>query len=73
MTGEKKKGVVKWFNDRKGYGSIEKKNGAYVFAHYSEIIKDGFKTLPEGAQVEYVEIVHSSGALAALEIKEIKN
>lgn len=46
-------GVVKWFNDAKGYGFIEREGGEDVFVHYSAILGDGFKTLAEGQQVEF--------------------
>ena len=47
------KGTVKWFNDSKGYGFIQQESGPDVFAHFSEIIADGFKTLKEGQEVEF--------------------
>ncbi|HUH13248.1 MAG TPA: cold-shock protein, partial [Longimicrobiales bacterium] len=48
------KGRVKWFNDAKGYGFIEQPEGAEdVFVHFSAIQMDGFKTLPEGTEVEF--------------------
>ena len=46
-------GTVKWFNDSKGYGFITQANGADVFVHYSAIVGEGFKTLAEGAKVEF--------------------
>lgn len=46
-------GTVKWFNETKGFGFIEQENGPDVFAHYSAISGDGFKTLAEGQQVEF--------------------
>jgi CspA family cold shock protein len=47
-------GTVKWFNDAKGYGFIAQSDGgADVFVHFSAISGEGFKSLPEGAQVEY--------------------
>jgi len=70
MTGEKKTGVVKWFNDRKGFGFITNENDVDVFAHYSEIRKDGFKTLTEGSKVEYLEVKTDNG-LSAKEIKTL--
>ena len=46
-------GVVKWFNDSKGYGFITGPNGEDVFVHYSTITGEGFKTLAEGQEVEF--------------------
>lgn len=50
---EKLKGVVKWFNDAKGFGFIEHTTGKDVFVHFSVIAQDGFKTLEDGEEVEY--------------------
>jgi len=47
------KGTVKWFNETKGFGFIEQESGPDVFAHFSAIASDGFKTLNEGQQVEF--------------------
>lgn len=47
---EKLRGKVKWFNESKGYGFIEC-NGKDYFVHFSAIMANGFKTLPEGAAV----------------------
>lgn len=47
------RGVVKWFNEQKGFGFITQENGEDVFVHYSSIQIDGFKTLAEGQQVEF--------------------
>ena len=47
------KGTVKWFNNAKGYGFITDENGQDVFVHYSGLNMEGFKTLEEGAAVEY--------------------
>ena len=46
-------GTVKWFNDSKGFGFIKQENGPDVFAHFSAIQGDGFKTLAEGQKVEF--------------------
>jgi CspA family cold shock protein len=46
-------GHVKWFNDAKGFGFIETENGEQVFVHFSAIASRGFRSLPEGCQVEF--------------------
>ncbi|MFF5995870.1 MULTISPECIES: cold-shock protein [unclassified Lysinibacillus] len=46
-------GTVKWFNAEKGFGFIEVENGADVFAHFSAIQGEGFKSLEEGQKVEF--------------------
>ena len=46
-------GVVKWFNDRKGYGFIEQEDGPDVFVHHSGINAAGFKSLNEGDRVTF--------------------
>jgi len=47
------KGRVKWFNAAKGYGFIEREGDSDVFVHYSAITADGYRTLEEGAEVEF--------------------
>ena len=47
------RGTVKWFNEAKGFGFISQESGPDVFAHFSAIQGDGFKTLAEGQQVEF--------------------
>ncbi|MGB3367685.1 MAG: cold-shock protein [Acidaminobacteraceae bacterium] len=46
-------GTVKWFNAEKGFGFIATEEGNDVFAHFSQINKDGFKTLEEGEKVSF--------------------
>jgi cold shock protein len=46
-------GKVKWFNETKGFGFIEREGGKDVFVHFSAIRADGFKTLAEGQAVEF--------------------
>ena len=58
------KGKLKWFNDRKGFGFLINDNGEDVFVHYSQIRKDGFKTLKEDDIIEYDEIVTDKGLQA---------
>ena len=49
----KETGKVKWFNNKKGYGFIERASGGDVFVHYSAIESEGYKTLKEGDSVEF--------------------
>ena len=46
-------GTVKWFNAEKGYGFITSEEGNDVFVHFSQINKDGYKTLEEGEKVTF--------------------
>jgi len=46
-------GIVKWFNDRKGYGFISQEDGNDVFVHFSSIDAPGYKTLAEGDNVDF--------------------
>ena len=46
-------GIVKWFNDKKGFGFISQKDAPDVFVHFSGISSDGFKSLREGARVRF--------------------
>jgi len=47
------KGKVKWFNNTKGYGFIEREDGTDVFVHYSSMKNEGYKTLDKGQDVEF--------------------
>jgi cold shock protein len=58
-------GTVKWFNDAKGFGFIEPdQGGGDVFAHFSAIQMDGFRTLKQGSKVKYELTVGPKGMLA---------
>ncbi|MGI8782421.1 MAG: cold-shock protein [Acidobacteriota bacterium] len=50
---DREQGTVKWFNDAKGYGFIQRASGSDVFVHHSAIQGSGFKTLAEGQSVEF--------------------
>ena len=63
------KGTVKWFNEKKGYGSLSKEDGGDVFVHYTAIQKEGFKTLKEGQSVQF-EIEDGSRGPQAVNVKE---
>jgi CspA family cold shock protein len=49
----KEKGIVKWFNAAKGYGFIQRSGGDDVFVHFSAIQSNGYRSLDEGAEVEF--------------------
>ena len=66
--GDTLKGVVKWFNDAKGFGFIEHPSGKDVFVHYSVIEADGFKTLKDGEEVDY-EIKEGPKGLHAVRVQ----
>ncbi|AVQ30226.1 MULTISPECIES: cold-shock protein [Fusobacterium] len=59
------KGTVKWFNQEKGFGFITGEDGKDIFAHFSQIQKDGFKTLNENEEVTYDVIEGQKGPQAA--------
>ena len=54
-------GTVKWFNEKKGFGFIEMETGGDVFAHFSEIQGDGYKTLTENQKVEFEVLNDAKG------------
>ena len=58
-------GTVKWFNETKGFGFIEQENGDDVFAHFSAIQGEGFKTLTEGQKVQFTIEQGKKGLQAA--------
>ena len=62
-------GKVKWFNNAKGYGFIEYDKLSDIFVHYSAIIKDGYKTLNEGAIVDF-KLIETSKGLQAIDVVE---
>ena len=61
---DKTNGVVKWFNEDKGFGFIQQEGGPDVFAHFSAIQGDGFKTLAEGQNVQF-DVVKGQKGLQA--------
>ena len=63
-------GKVKWFNEKKGFGFIEKDEGGDVFVHFSAISASGFRTLAEGQRVEF-EVEKGPKGLQAKNVKPL--
>jgi cold shock protein len=58
-------GIVKWFNNTKGFGFIGREGGPDVFVHYSGIVGEGYKTLQEGESVQFEIVQGPKGPQAA--------
>jgi CspA family cold shock protein len=65
------KGTVKWFNNQKGYGFITAEDGKDVFVHFSGLNMEGFKTLEEGAAVEF-DITDGAKGPPAVNVEVVK-
>ena len=63
-------GVVKWFNNEKGFGFINRGEGADIFVHYSQIMEDGYRTLNEGQEVEF-DLLETNRGLQAKNVVKI--
>lgn len=66
----KMQGKVKWFNNEKGFGFIEREDGDDVFVHFSAINGEGFKSLEEGQTVEF-EIVEGARGPQAANVEKV--
>ena len=66
------KGTVKWFNGDKGFGFISQESGDDLFVHYSEIQSEGYRSLDEGAAVEF-EITQGKKGLQASAVTVVKS
>ena len=67
---DRESGIVKWFDEKKGYGFISRKSGGDVFVHYSDITGQGFRSLKEGDNVEFT-IKQNRKGQAAAEVKKV--
>ena len=65
------RGIVKWFNNEKGYGFIEYTDKEDIFVHYSAIKQDGYKTLQEGQLVEF-KLLETGKGLQAVDVVVVK-
>lgn len=66
-SGDKSKGVVKWFDAAKGFGFIVQDNGSDLFVHFTGIKSDGFRSLEEGQRVEF-EVTNGTKGPAATSV-----
>jgi cold shock protein len=69
---ERLKGVVRWFNNTKGFGFLGREDGPDVFVHFSAIAADGYKRLDEGDRVEF-EIVQGAKGPQAANVKKLSS
>jgi CspA family cold shock protein len=61
---ERQTGTVKWFDDQKGYGFIERSSGKDLFVHFRSIVGDGHRSLSDGQRVEFTETAGAKGPQA---------
>jgi CspA family cold shock protein len=66
----RERGVVKWFNDKKGYGFISRESGKDIFVHHSSIVSDGFRSLKEGDPVEF-SVKQDDKGQAAVDVRKV--
>ena len=69
-TNGREQGTVKWFNASKGYGFIQRQSGEDVFVHFSAIQGDGYRTLQDGAAVEF-EVTRGPKGLQAANVTQL--
>ena len=65
------KGIIKWFNNEKGYGFINGKVNEDIFVHYTSIKTNGYRTLSEGEEVEY-QLIETPKGLQAIDVIPVK-
>lgn len=67
---ERERGKVKWFNNSKGYGFIEREQGDDIFVHYSAIQTEGYRSLKEGQEIEFT-VQNGAKGLQAEDVKPL--
>lgn len=67
---DREQGVVKWFNDSKGFGFIQRENGEDIFVHFRAIQGDGYRSLKDGQKVEF-NVVEGQKGLQAEEVVKL--
>lgn len=67
----REQGIVKWFNDSKGFGFIQRNSGEDIFVHFRAIQGDGYRSLKDGEKVEF-SVVEGQKGLQAEEVKKVE-
>ena len=67
----REQGIVKWFNDSKGFGFIQRNSGEDIFVHFRAIQGDGYRSLQDGQKVEFI-VVEGQKGLRAEEVTKVE-
>ncbi|SNT69729.1 cold-shock protein [Psychrobacter sp. LV10R520-6] len=68
---DREQGIVKWFNDSKGFGFIQRDSGEDIFVHFRAIQGDGYRSLKDGEKVEF-SVVEGDKGLQAEEVRKVE-
>ncbi|MDN5565459.1 MAG: cold-shock protein [Psychrobacter sp.] len=68
---DREQGIVKWFNDSKGFGFIQRNSGEDIFVHFRAIQGDGYRSLKDGEKVEFT-VVEGDKGLQAEEVRKLE-
>ncbi|WP_367104416.1 cold-shock protein [uncultured Psychrobacter sp.] len=68
---DREQGIVKWFNDSKGFGFIQRNSGEDIFVHFRAIQGDGYRSLKDGEKVEF-SVVEGQKGLQAEEVRKVE-
>ncbi|WLP95591.1 cold-shock protein [Psychrobacter sp. M13] len=68
---DREQGIVKWFNDSKGFGFIQRDSGEDIFVHFRAIQGDGYRSLKDGEKVEFT-VVEGEKGLQAEEVRKLE-
>lgn len=69
---DREQGIVKWFNDSKGFGFIQRSSGEDIFVHFRAIQGDGYRSLKDGENVEFT-VVEGQKGLQAEEVRKVED
>lgn len=69
---DREQGIVKWFNDSKGFGFIQRNSGEDIFVHFRAIQGDGYRSLKDGEKVEF-SVVEGQKGLQAEEVRKVED